>query len=83
MLTSHDRCHEWGCNIGQALVGADDGRRCIAFIIGGRCKVFGRIWIVVLVRVGRQCTQSNGDAGGLEVGRVERNNSDDIVVVRL
>jgi hypothetical protein len=83
VLSSHDRGHEWSRNIGQALVGADDGGGRIAFVVGGRCEVFGRIWIVVLIRVGGQGAESDGDARSLEVGRVEGDDSDYIVVVGL
>lgn len=41
------------------------------------------IRVVVLIRVGGERAQPDGDAGGLEVGRVESNDSDDIVVIWL
>lgn len=83
MLSCHDGRDKWGCDVGKALVRSNNGCGRVGFIVIGGLEFFGRIWIVVLVRVGGQCAQPNGDAGRLEVGRIERNNSDNIVVVGL
>lgn len=83
MLAGHDGRDKRGCDIGQALVGSDDGCGRVCFIVVGYLQLFGRVRVVVLVGVGGQCAHANGDARGLEIGRVEGDDSYDIVVVRL
>jgi hypothetical protein len=83
VLACHDRRDEWGCDIGKALVRSDDGRGRVVLIVAGSLDFLGRVRIVVLVRVGRQRAQPDGNAGGLEVGRIECDDANDIVVVWL
>lgn len=83
MLARHDGRDERCCDICKALVGSNDGCWRVRFIVAGCLQLFGRVGAVVLVRVGRQGAQADGDAWGLEVGRVEGDDSNDIVVVRL
>jgi hypothetical protein len=83
VLSCHDRRDEWGDNIGETLVGPNDWGGCVGFIVVGSVEFLGRIGVVVLVRVGGQRAHPNGDTGGLEVGRVQGNDANNVVVVRL
>lgn len=83
MFSCHDRRNEGGYDVGKALVRSDDWRGRVVLIVGRGLKLFRRIGVVVLIRVGRQCAHPDWDAGGLKVGRVESDDADNIVVVGL
>lgn len=83
MLPCHDRCDKRCDDIGEALIRSDDGCGCEALIVVGCLRLLGGVRAVPLVGVGGQGAQPDGHARGLEVGRVEGDDANNIVVVWL
>lgn len=80
MLAGHDRRNEGGGNVSQSLVRADDGRgREVR--IAGVLAIFGWARAVELVGVEGQRSEADGHAGCLEVGGIERDDADGVLVI--
>jgi hypothetical protein len=84
VFSSHDgRCDGWDDDVDEVLVRADDGGRGVAIVVSSFVVFLVRCGVVELLRVGGEGSKSDGHAGGLEVGRVEGHDANDILVVWL
>ena len=83
MFASHRWGGDGGDNLGEGLVWADNRRGRVVIVVAGGRRVFGRVGAVEVIRVGGEGSQADGDAGGLEARRVERDYADGVVAVGL
>lgn len=83
MFAGHGRGSDGRDDIGEGLVRADDGRWGVVIVVAGEGRIFGRVGAVEVIGVGGEGAQADGHAGGLEAGRVERDDADGVVAVGL
>jgi hypothetical protein len=84
MFSSHDRrSNGRDYDIDEVLVRTDDRRGRVIILFTTIMALLVRRGIVEQSRGCRKCAESDRDTRGLEVSRIERNNTNHIVVVWL
>lgn len=81
MFAGHGRSSDGGDDLCECLVGANNWGRSVVIVVGRGYGILGRMGRVVIVRVGGEGTEADGDTGGLEAGRVEGDDADGVVAV--
>lgn len=81
MFAGHERGSDGGDDLCEGLVGANNRGRSVVIVIGRGYSIFGRVGRVVVVRVGGEGTEADGDTGSLKAGRVEGDDADGVVAV--
>lgn len=81
MFAGHGRGSDGGDDVCEGLVRADNRGRSVVIVIGRGYGILGRVGRVVVVRVGGEGTEADGDTGGLEAGRVEGDDADGVVAI--